>query len=434
MKPKIAIIGAGWAGLAAAAQLSTQALVTVFEASKQAGGRARGLKNSNSDFVQTDNGQHLLLGAYEQVAHLRQMCGVAEMSDTERLPSQWHMLDGLDFKTRRLPAPLHALLGMLMAKGWSFADKRRWLQDAYALKRAQKWLPTHDVSVMTWLTGRYVPAKHIAEFWKPLVLATMNTPLEVASLNTLAVVLDEGLLNKRSASDFCLATCDLHTWLVEPVCLYLQQQGVSIRYQNRIAGLEKAADGRHWMVGGESFDRVVIATAPYHVVDVLGEQYATSVKTYFASLSYSAITTVYLRYGVPLPLPHVIQGTAYGSSQWLINREKLHIAKQELAAVISVSETHAHKSSEAWVNAVHQDLLALQADLPEPTHSLVITEKRATVQASVNRGLPPMAALNKQGLYLAGDYCHPRYPATLEGAVQSGFATASMCVADWKNA
>ena len=287
---------------------------------------------------------------------------------------------------------------------------------------------------MAWLTGRHVPAKHIAEFWQPLVLATMNTPLEVASLNTLAVVLDEGLLNKRSASDFCLATCDLHTWLVEPVCLYLQQQGVSIRYQHRIVGLEKAADGRHWMVGGESFDRVVIATAPYHVVDVLGEQYATSVKTYFASLSYSAITTVYLRYGVPLPLPHVIQGTAYGSSQWLINREKLHIAKQELAAVISVSETHAHKSSEAWVNAVHQDLLALQADLPEPTHSLVITEKRATVQASVNRGLPPMAALNKQGLYLAGDYCHPRYPATLEGAVQSGFATASMCVADWKNA
>ena len=76
----------------------------------------------------------------------------------------------------------------------------------------------------------------------------------------------------------------------------------------------------------------------------------------------------------------------------------------------------------------------VQADLPEPTHSLVITEKRATVQASVNRGLPSMAALNKQGLYLAGDYCHPRYPATLEGAVQSGFATASMCVADWKNA
>ena len=95
MKPKIAIIGAGWAGLAAAAQLSTQALVTVFEASKQAGGRARGLKNSNSDFVQTDNGQHLLLGAYEQVAHLRQMCGVTATSDTERFPSQWHLIDCL---------------------------------------------------------------------------------------------------------------------------------------------------------------------------------------------------------------------------------------------------------------------------------------------------------------------------------------------------
>ena len=46
MKPKIAIIGAGWAGLAAAAQLSTQALVTVYEAaSKQEAGR-EGLKTA----------------------------------------------------------------------------------------------------------------------------------------------------------------------------------------------------------------------------------------------------------------------------------------------------------------------------------------------------------------------------------------------------
>ena len=434
MKPKIAIIGAGWAGLAAAVQLSSQAVVTVFEASRQAGGRARGLKNSNNDFVHIDNGQHLLLGAYEQVFRLRAVCGINAEEHTVRLPSQWHLLDGLDFKTRRLPAPLHALVGMLFAKSWTFADKRRWLQDAYALRRAQQWLSTHDTNVLAWLNSRQVPEKHIAEFWRPLVLATMNTPLEVASLHTLAVVLDDGLLKKRRASDFCLATTDLHTWLVEPVCRYLQQLGVHIRYQNRITALQKAADGRHWVVGGESFDRVVIATAPYHVVDVLGEHYATSVKTYFDQLSYSAITTVYLRYDVPLPLPHTIQGTAYGCSQWLINREKLLIAKQELAAVISVSETHAHKTPDEWVSAVHQDVLALQADMPLPTHSLVITEKRATVQASVHRALPPMAALNKQGLYLAGDYCHPRYPATLEGAVQSGFATASMCVADWKNA
>lgn len=433
MKPKIAIIGAGWAGLAAAAQLCGQAQVTVFEASKQAGGRARGLSNATSTFKHVDNGQHLLLGAYQQVLRLRRLCGVSNQTDTVRVPSQWHMIDGLDFKTTRLPAPLHVLFGVLAAKNWSFADKRRWLQDAYALKRAALWLPQQDISVSTWLNSRHIPAQHIAEFWQPLVLATMNTPLEIASLKVLATVLNEGLLQRRSDSDYCLPSTDLHQWFVAPLCGYLKQQGVLLRFQNRAQALQKAADGRHWLVGGETFDRVVVATAPYHVLDVLGEQYATSVKAYFEALTYSAITTVYLRYDSPLPLRHLIQGSAYGCTQWLVNREKLGLAKHEVAAVISVSEQYAARTNAQWVQEVHRDLQSLQPDLPAPIDSLVITERRATVQATINRGLPPVAALNKQGIYLAGDYCHPRYPATLEGAVQSGLMTASMCMADWKN-
>lgn len=434
MKPKIAIIGAGWAGLAAAAQLAPHAQVTVFEASRQAGGRARGLTSHPNSFVHVDNGQHLLLGAYHQVHKLRRMCGLQAATDTQQLPSQWHLTDGLDFATKTLPAPWHVLLGMALAKKWTFADKRRWLQDAYALKRAEAWLPNHDLSVSAWLQQRHVPAKQVAEFWQPLVLATMNTPLGLASLRTLATVVNEGLLNQRHDSDFCLATVDLNTWLVEPLCQYLQQQSVRFIWQQRIQDLRKSEDNQHWLIHGESFDQVVVTTAPYHVLSVLGETYATSVKAYFSQLTYSAITTVYLRYPQTLPLKHVIQGTAYGCSQWLINREALRIAQHEVAAVISVSEQHQHNSNEAWVDAVHQDLLALQADLPPPIASLVITEKRATPHARVNRGLPPVAALNKQGVYLAGDYCHPHYPATLEGAVQSGFLTASMCMADWKNA
>lgn len=434
MKPNIAVIGAGWAGLSAAMHLCEQAHVTVFEASKQAGGRARGLKNHASSFKHVDNGQHLLLGAYHQVNHLRQLCGLQDASDTQRIPSQWHLVDGLDFMTVKLPAPWHALIGMLRAKNWSLSEKRLWLQDAYALKRAEKWLPQHDMSVSAWLATRSVPEKQIKEFWQPLVLATMNTPLELASLKVLATVLNDGLLKQRQDSDYCLAQVDLQAWLVEPVCQHLQQKGVNIKLQHRVKGLNKDQTSGLWLIDGEAFDQVIIATAPYHVVDVLGDAYATSVKAYFDDLTYSAITTVYLRYNQALPLPHAIQGTAYGCSQWLINRDKLGIAKHELAAVISVSEQHPHKSNQDWVRAVHQDVLMLQDGFPEPIDSLVITEKRATVHASVNRSLPPMAALNKHGVYLAGDYCHPHYPATLEGAVQSGLMTASMCMADWKHA
>lgn len=432
MMPKIAIIGAGWAGLAAAATLCSTAQVTVFEASKQAGGRARGLK-LRGEFTHVDNGQHLILSAYQQVFRLRRLCGLQDAEQTVHLPSQWRLVDGLDFKTRRLPAPWHVLLGMLAAKNWRFSEKKRWLQDAYALQRADAWLDAHDVSVLSWLTQRQTPDKLIVEFWQPLVLATMNTPLAQASLNTLAAVLKDGLLRRRQDSDFCLPTVDLSTWFVEPLTAYLRQHGVGFQYQQRIQNLEKAADGRHWLIHGESFDKVIVATAPYHVLDVLGDTYATSIKSYFDALTYSAITTVYLRYPQALPLQHTIQGSAYGASQWLIQREPLGFGRHEVAAVISVSESHGSMSQEDWVRVVHQDLCRLQDDLPEPIASQVITEKRATVHSVVNKALPPVTALNKQGLYLAGDYCHPRYPATLEAAVQSGQMTAAMCMADWKN-
>lgn len=433
MKPNIAIIGAGWAGLAAAMQLSAYAKVTVFEASKQAGGRARGLIAKNQNFEHVDNGQHLLLGAYQQVLRLRQQSGVPEQQDTLRLPSQWHLLDGLDFTTPKLPAPIHVFWGILSAKKWRFTDKKRFLLDAHALQRAVSWLKNQDISVQAWLQQRQVPQKHIAEFWQPLVLATMNTPLEIASLRTLAVVVTEGMLNERQDSDFCLAQVNLQQWWVDPVCRYLRRHGVNLQLQTRVQNLQKDDDGHHWLVNGQCFDRVIVATAPYHVMDVLGE-YASSVQTYFEQLTYSAITTVYLRYPEPLTLPHTIQGTAYGMSQWMIHRDKLNDNhRNEVAVVISVSEQHENMTPQKWTDAIHQDLLQWQPDLPQPIASQVITEKRATAHAVVNRTLPSVAALNKQGVYLAGDYCHPHYPATLEGAVQSGQMAAAMCLADWKS-
>ena len=61
---KVAVVGAGWAGAAAALTLARAgAQVTVFEAAKTVGGRARGIEKDGRNF---DNGQHLLLGAYQR--------------------------------------------------------------------------------------------------------------------------------------------------------------------------------------------------------------------------------------------------------------------------------------------------------------------------------------------------------------------------------
>ena len=63
---RVAVIGAGWAGMAAAiAHAQAGRRVTVFEAARTVGGRARAVQATLPDGtpVTIDNGQHILIGA-----------------------------------------------------------------------------------------------------------------------------------------------------------------------------------------------------------------------------------------------------------------------------------------------------------------------------------------------------------------------------------
>ena len=93
LRPKIAVVGAGWAGLSAAISLARRADVTVFEAGRQAGGRARTLAGSADGFSFLDNGQHILLGAYHGVLTLMEHIGADPEAAFCRLPLQWHMYE-----------------------------------------------------------------------------------------------------------------------------------------------------------------------------------------------------------------------------------------------------------------------------------------------------------------------------------------------------
>ncbi len=81
---------------------------------------------------------------------------------------------------------------------------------------------------------------------------------------------------------------------------------------------------------------------------------------------------------------------------------------------------------------MHQDVLKWCPDLPAPINYQLITEKRATFCAVANRDQTNTATLAHKGIYLAGDYTHPFYPATIEGAIQSGQIAATQCILDWK--
>src|SRR5450755_4302084 len=190
---RVAIIGGGYAGFAAAVTLAGAGRdVTVFEAARTLGGRARRVEAYSAT---VDNGQHLLLGAYAQtLALIRTVHGAGaeqELLDRRRLcldePGVFRL------STPALPAPLNLAIALLFARGWSWADRQATIAFVRGLRR-EHFHCDSALTVGSLLDGQ--PAAVIRALWEPLCLAALNTPITVASatlfLNVLAAAFGAG--------------------------------------------------------------------------------------------------------------------------------------------------------------------------------------------------------------------------------------------------
>lgn len=425
-RPKIAVIGAGWSGLAAAVRLAETADVCLFEAGKHGGGRARGLDNAES-WTFLDNGQHLLLGGYHAVKTLLDTVGADTHNAFFRQPLTWRMADGWGFQAAHLPAPWHLLAGIMRARSMRFAEKTALLKQMRCLKNRAAYEP--DTSIAAWLHQQNCPQHLTRRFWQPLTLSALNTPLAEASLNTLRRVLADSVWRTRTDSDFLLPKVDLNRLLVEPAFNYLRSRRVTVRMGCRVPALQPLPDGRV-SANGETFDAAIPAVAPYHIAALLPENAPIAVRNALSSYRYHAITTVYLRYRETFRLPEILTGIPDGTAHWLIDRRYIDPDCREIAAVISASDILNISEPDEWVRRVHRDIQTICPYLTEPEDARVITEKRATPAHTANRTLPDLGWLHQHRIYPAGDYLHPYYPATLEAAVQNGTTTAEQLLTD----
>ena len=135
LKSTVAVIGAGWAGCAAAVEATRRGhQVTLFEATRTAGGRARRVDVAFAGQTHgLDNGQHIMIGAYQETLQLMADLGIDCSNTLRRMPLTLQFPDGSGLKLPNLPTPLDAMAGILMASGWSWADK------ALLLKVATRW-------------------------------------------------------------------------------------------------------------------------------------------------------------------------------------------------------------------------------------------------------------------------------------------------------
>lgn len=433
--PVVAIIGAGYAGLACAVELARAGVhVTVFERSHTMGGRARVVHKDHHWRV--DNGQHILIGAYSELTRLLRLTGVSP-KQLAHLPLTLHVPGRLHLKAASLPAPFHLAVGLLRAKGLRWADRLAMLRLMRWLKRHGFRLPDPAMTVAALLAEtRQTPAL-CQLIWEPLCVAALNTPVAEASAQVFANVLRDSLAAGAAASELLLPRTDLSELFPVPAARYIGVRRGKLRTGNAIEAIERVAGGYRLEgdPGSQPWPHVVVATAPYHAGTLLASAGGCErLVAQIDALEHEPIVSVYLALGrgqkLPEPMIGLVSGSTAGPAQWVFDRGQLGGPEGLLSCVISAHGPHEALARDELVLAVHAQLeRQLGRRLPAPEWSQVIVEKRATFACRPGLFRPGIRT-PLPGLWLAGDYLDSDYPATLESAVRSGVACATAILAE----
>ena len=424
---KVAIIGAGWAGCAAAVHATRLGhQVTLFEATRIPGGRAKRVDiDHGSAQLRLDNGQHILIGAYSETLKLMADVGIHEADALLRIPLAMQFPDGSGLKLAHLPAPLDAALGILSARGWSLRDKASLLVTA-AQWQLRKFACLPKATVAS-LCARLTP-QVMATLIEPLCVSALNTPADRASGQVFLRVMRDALFSASGGSNLLLPRVDLSTLLPDAALAWLAKNGAEVRLGSRVHHIAKGGTG--WLVSmtpgvssldPQGFDALILA-CPAHVAAKLVQSSALPCAAWLNAandLTYEAITTVYAfsRSG-PLAQPMLaLPSSSTCPAQFVFDRSQLGGPAGLLAFVVSASTgDSAMLASQVAAQA------AAQLGLRDLEIVQTIVEKRATFACTP--GLVRPRQTITEGLLAAGDYVDGPYPATLEGAVRSGLQAA----------
>lgn len=432
---KVAVIGGGWAGCAAALELSRRGhQVSLFESARMLGGRARRV---DVDGGTLDNGQHILLGAYAETLRLMRLAGIDTDRALLRLPLQMRYpadSGGMDFVTPRLPAPFHLLLALWRARGLDRADKLA-LARFSTTARWMDWRLDVDCSVSE-LLARFDQTERLTRLmWRPLCIAALNTPPERASAKVFLNVLRDSLGARRAASDMLIPRVDLSALFPQRAAASVERGGGTVALGTTVRRI--APSGDRWQVdaGGNGapdglFDAAIVATQPGNAAALLQEWCDTSL---LSGLAYEPITTCYLQYPASIRLPQpfyplIDDAPAREWGQFVFDRGMLDASHAGLlAVVVSASGDAIADGQEALAGDLAAQLARVFGwpELARPRWSKVISEKRATFSCTPDLVRPPNAT-GVPGLAIAGDYTAGDYPATIEAAVRSGLAAAAL--------
>lgn len=407
------IIGAGVAGLAAAVRLSLSGLpVSLYEAAPRAGGRCRSYHDPQLDCV-IDNGNHLMMsGNYSVMSYLKDIGAIDRLSGPAE--ADFPFIDVSTGERWSLKP------GSGVIPWWIFNSRRRvpgtasW--DYLSALRILNSKPGETVADCVGTSGALYQ-----NFWDPLTVAALNTDPHHAAANLMRPVLTETFLRGSQACKPLVARHSLADTLIDPAIKTLENNNADIQFGTRVKSLN-INDGKviRLELDGSTTDvaagdLVVVATPPW-----IAETLVPGLRT-----PPPGEPIVNVHYRLPKAIDDTeavrIIGVINGLAQWVFVRGDL------ASVTISAASTSVDRPASEISTACWGDVAAALGVAFEEPPSRVVKERRATfAQTPQALEMRPKTTTNYPNLLLAGDWTATGVPATIEGAVRSGFRAATL--------
>ena len=438
----VAVVGGGLAGLAAAVAFCEHGWrVDLFEARRQLGGRAGSYYDSTTGEV-TDHCQHVSLGCCTNFQDLCRRTGMTKFFRRDR-ELTFIGPDGKRSTVRAvqwLPAPLHLGPGLSQLCHLPFSERIAIARTLWRLARIPLAAVREAGNMEQWLESQGATRRAQDDFWSVILVSALAERLDRISLADGRKVLVEGFMANTSGYELQIPTVPLGKIYQEHLVQWLANRAAICQLATPVRRiiLDKSAVQAVELDNGSQrrFDGYVLAIPWRRVREVILEppSQLTAQWAGISQIESSPITGVHLRFDRPITdLPHaVIVGRL---SQWLFNRGAQTAADPRSPAghyyqvVISASRNLDVHSRNAVIAQVQDDLCSIfpAARGANLIHSRLITQRDAVFVIPPDVfGCRPAQRTPLDNLALAGDWTDTGWPATMEGAVRSGYLAAEV--------
>ena len=432
----VAIVGGGIAGLAAACALADAGFrVTVFERRPYVGGRASSYEHPGTGEV-VDNCQHVLLGCCTNLLDFYRRIGTLDKIQWfERLTFIEPGGRRSEIRPSSLPAPLHTAPSFLKASSLSWSDK---LAVSRAMIALAGTIPTDSTkSFADWLRDHRQTQRAIDRFWKVVLVSAINEDLERISVRYGAQVFRESFLKSAQAGRMGVPMVPLSE-LYGNAISYIENRGGRVILRSSVETIIPEGERVSVLAGtaSERFDWVIVAV-PHHAIGKLlppqngSGKLSQQLRDQLEKFESSPITGIHLWFDREITeLPHAV--LLDRTIQWMFQKSKLQPVRQSepgsyIELVVSSSKSLLEMARQEIIDLALRELgeffpRAREAKLLKAT---VVKEVHATYSALPGSdAYRPGTRSPWPRILLAGDWTATGWPATMEGAVRSGYKAA----------